>query len=583
MRSREQRGKRTRIALVALGALLMALAVGAGLAYKYADWSPWALKRAQEVGSPRNRWLYWLLARRRPALEPYTRLWLAESELPDMEAVQSLHDLGEYLPDGPLALSAHVALARYYAGIESPQTVVQYEAALAIDDRADIRLELARYLETQAAARSAYSHYLQLLGPNRPDAFVGARRTAPNSTVLAQDLLRRGYLNDVVDVLYRVGGCEAYCLRAEAFQRLGRAAEASATAAMCAECSETRDATGSGDATPDTQAAATPLELWNKTWALEEAADYAALLSIYLDLATTGSVYADDAAYRALILSRRLEDSATEAKSLRLLAETQPSWLAYRVSGELPLCVRDDFPAEAVSDLTAGTMARVVALDELVLPELAHQELRLTALVSETPEVLQRMAQELLTRGYTTEAWSLASAYLRRDRCAPRAFWELAYPRPHEEAVQSAAQAEGVDEALLWAVMRQESAYQPEIVSWAGARGLMQIMPFTHEEYCEAGEAPCAPGSSFIPDYNIRMGAAHLRKGREYYDGDLELAVLAYNAGPGNVDQWLADPNVHDRDDLLRLAWFGETREYLQRVMLDRLVYQALYGATDSE
>jgi soluble lytic murein transglycosylase len=79
------------------------------------------------------------------------------------------------------------------------------------------------------------------------------------------------------------------------------------------------------------------------------------------------------------------------------------------------------------------------------------------------------------------------------------------------------------------------------------------------------------------------MGAAHLRKYREYYDGDLELAVLAYNAGPGNVDQWLAVLNVHDRDDLLRLAWFGETREYLQRVMLDRLVYQALYGATDSE
>jgi hypothetical protein len=199
----------------------MALAVGAGLAYKYADWSPWALKRAQEVGSPRNRWLYWLLARRRPALEPYTRLWLAESELPDMEAVQSLHDLGEYLPDGPLALSAHVALARYYAGIESPQTVVQYEAALAIDDRADIRLELARYLETQAAARSAYSHYLQLLGPNRPDAFVGARRTAPNSTVLAQDLLRRGYLNDVVDVLYRVGGVRGLLLTRGGFSAPG--------------------------------------------------------------------------------------------------------------------------------------------------------------------------------------------------------------------------------------------------------------------------------------------------------------------------------------------------------------------------
>jgi soluble lytic murein transglycosylase len=81
-----------------------------------------------------------------------------------------------------------------------------------------------------------------------------------------------------------------------------------------------------------------------------------------------------------------------------------------------------------------------------------------------------------------------------------------------------------------------------------------------------------------VPEFSIQMGAAHLREYLTQYDEEVELALMAYNAGSGNLNEWLADPNVHDRDDLLRLAWFGETREYLERVMLDQLVYRTLYG-----
>ena len=96
--------------------------------------------------------------------------------------------------------------------------MTHYQAALEIDDRVDLRLELASYLEEQAVPAAAYQQYLAALGKDRADAFVGARRTAPTVEALARDLLAGGYLTDVIDVLYGVPGCDAHCLRAEAFR-----------------------------------------------------------------------------------------------------------------------------------------------------------------------------------------------------------------------------------------------------------------------------------------------------------------------------------------------------------------------------
>ncbi len=568
---------------VALSIALVAIACCVGLlsvVYRRADWPRWALARAREASAPWNHHLYALLARRYPALAPYLRLWAAEGALPTMDSVQALRDLAEYQPDGPVALQAHVALARYYADLESPETIAEYNAALAIDERTDIRLELAWYLEDEGATSSAYTQYLKIIDDGRHDAFVGARRTATNALTLARDLIDRGHAYDALDALYGVADCQAYCLRAEAYRRVGQYDDAAAMSPLCAACPDQAVAT-SGQAgssgTSEAPSAASPIDLWKETWALEENADYAAALPIYLQVATTDSIYADDAAYRAWVLARRAGDAEASATALALLGQTQPSWLAQRATGTLQLCIGTDYPAEAVDGLAAPVLARVSALDELGLDDLAHQELRLAALVSEQPEMIQRMAQELLGRGYTTEAWSLASAYLRREACAPRAMWTLAYPRPYEELVLSSSEANGVDPALVWAVMRQESAYSPEVVSVAGAKGLMQIMPATQSSYCQSGRAPCAPGASFVPEANIAMGAMHLRTYLDYYGGDVELAVLAYNAGPTNVDEWLADPHVADRDDLLRLVGFGETREYLERVLRDRLIYAELY------
>jgi soluble lytic murein transglycosylase len=192
------------------------------------------------------------------------------------------------------------------------------------------------------------------------------------------------------------------------------------------------------------------------------------------------------------------------------------------------------------------------------------------------------VTQELALEGYVSEAQAAAEAYINAHGRAALAFWQLSYPRPYSVTVQAAATEYGVDPLLIWAVMREESRYDPEADSYVGARGLMQVMPSTQEWIAEQLGEEIAPGDAYDPQTNIRMGAWFLRFLSDHFQGDLDLVIAAYNGGAGSVDSWLADPLVSNRDDLLRWIGFGETREYLARVSLSYRVYRELY-AQDSD
>jgi soluble lytic murein transglycosylase-like protein len=102
------------------------------------------------------------------------------------------------------------------------------------------------------------------------------------------------------------------------------------------------------------------------------------------------------------------------------------------------------------------------------------------------------------------------------------------------ELVEAAARRQSLDPALLRAVMRQESAFNPCAVSIKGALGLMQLMPATARELHVA--------DVFNPEQNIRAGAAYLKQLLDRYSGDLRLALVGYNAGPGRADQPVGAP-----------------------------------------
>ncbi len=135
---------------------------------------------------------------------------------------------------------------------------------------------------------------------------------------------------------------------------------------------------------------------------------------------------------------------------------------------------------------------------------------------------------------------------------------------------------------IIHAIARQESQFDRAIVSHAGARGLMQLMPGTARETAgKLGLAYSRDALTQDTDYNIQLGSTYFQKLLNYYGGSYPLAVAAYNAGAGNVNKWLAangDPrsgSVSMVDWVERIPIF-ETKNYVQRVLENAVVYDLL-------
>jgi len=137
------------------------------------------------------------------------------------------------------------------------------------------------------------------------------------------------------------------------------------------------------------------------------------------------------------------------------------------------------------------------------------------------------------------------------------------------------------DPAILHAVVRQESAFDTEAVSHAGARGLMQLMPQTALRVARRLNMSYSRNRlTHDPTYNLRLGQAYLADMLYEYDGSLILALAAYNAGPVRVERWLQNygdpgPSIYDAIDWAESIPFTETRNYVQRVLENLAVYRS--------
>lgn len=142
---------------------------------------------------------------------------------------------------------------------------------------------------------------------------------------------------------------------------------------------------------------------------------------------------------------------------------------------------------------------------------------------------------------------------------------------------------QGTNWTFIHAISRQESQFAMNAISHAGARGLMQLMPLTARE--QAGKMGLEyDGQALFSDagYNLMLGDGYFRRMLEYYGGSYPLAVAAYNAGPGNVNKWLranGDPRTGSADwiEWIEKIPLPETRNYVQRVLENAVVYEAMY------
>lgn len=156
--------------------------------------------------------------------------------------------------------------------------------------------------------------------------------------------------------------------------------------------------------------------------------------------------------------------------------------------------------------------------------------------------------------------------------------YKLFYQQQYGEQVHKYATEFGVEEPLVFAVIRTESGFRADVESSAGAQGLMQLMPSTFDWLQESleGQVIYTTDSLKDPDINIRYGTYLLSVLLNKY-GNRQTAVAAYNAGTTTVDGWLQDPNISPDGITLTNIPYEETATYVERVGNAYELYQKLY------
>ncbi len=285
---------------------------------------------------------------------------------------------------------------------------------------------------------------------------------------------------------------------------------------------------------------------------------------------------------RAYYWLARAQTDANAALATRALAASLPTTyygqLAAREAGQ-----PDDVILTRIAALRdpPGMQA---ALEELEGTELAH-----AAVVLVSWQDPRRAADFLhqLSMLYTTAADRAAVARIALRLGVPDMAVQAARLAGRDGAALAQSgwpmpvhpQPGPVSSSLVLAIMRQESSFDPGAVSPAGAHGLMQLMPGTASQVARAQHVQ--PGPLSDPAINMRLGTAYLGTLLAQFGGSQPYAIAAYNAGPRRVHEWVAangDAAAGDADamvDWIELIPFAETRNYVQRVLENMLVYRA--------
>lgn len=260
----------------------------------------------------------------------------------------------------------------------------------------------------------------------------------------------------------------------------------------------------------------------------------------------------DPASYYAILASRRLHESA---------------WT--------PSASSDSVPHLADVDLA---IARAALLEQLGMDAEARFEYdALESQAPTSPERLVATAAALRGAGQAVRSIRLANRIVNQGARDARSY-RLLYPVLDRQQITDAAHAHALDPGLIAGLIRQESSFNPNAVSVAGARGLMQVLPSVGEQLARAAKYPLwDPVLLFDPDVNVQLGTAHLA-GAFAQDSIAARVLAAYNAGAARIDRWGSKAGVSDPEVFAERIPFAETRDYVRVVQRNAVLYDALYS-----
>jgi len=305
----------------------------------------------------------------------------------------------------------------------------------------------------------------------------------------------------------------------------------------------------------------------------------------YLDDFPEGRRWAEAGFWAGWILAEA-GDTASAAPLLERILEEDPfSYYALEAATILGRSYPGELaegPVLAESPWVASGLERLDLMEEAGLEEALgiHVEALVTRAGGDGPEAMYPLAEGLILRGRTIEGINLGWAMVREGEGWNARLLRILYPFPSREMVEREALEWGLDPLLMAGLIRQESAWDRDIVSSAGAVGLMQVMPPTGRQLARAiGPAGFSTESLETPEVNLHLGGRFLRDMLDRFGPELPLVLSAYNAGPSRAQRWRTFPEAPDRLRFTERIPFTETRGYVKNVTRNLALYRALYAA----
>ena len=263
--------------------------------------------------------------------------------------------------------------------------------------------------------------------------------------------------------------------------------------------------------------------------------------------------------------------AAAERRWRKIIAESPLSYYAQLSARRLKAALwAPPAGADTAAHVPAvdSVLTRIALLEELGMDVEARFEL--------LPAQAAVVAQALIAAGQPSRALRVALRALNTTDSS-RALLRAAFPVVHGDALVEESKRNDLDPALVAGLIRQESSFNPNAVSAAGARGLMQLMPDVGAAIARGRNYPIwNPALLFDPHVSLELGTAHLATSLSRGDAPVR-ALAAYNAGGSRVARWVRRPGADDSELFAEWIPYTETRDYVRIVQRNAAVYRALY------
>jgi soluble lytic murein transglycosylase len=259
--------------------------------------------------------------------------------------------------------------------------------------------------------------------------------------------------------------------------------------------------------------------------------------------------------------------------------EEDPSDFLAQIPEPSPLRAFDEPIPESAADRWAKAQAlRIIAFDAS-----AELELKNAYFATSSPRFLLEAAQAAFDQGHFAAGMSygriiLPSFESRKISDAPMAVWKILYPLPYEAALRREAARNDFDPMFAAGLIRQESTFQADIVSYANAIGLMQVLPKTGKLLAKQLKIRYNKKLLYDANYNLQLGMLYIAN-LVRLTGAPEYAAAAYNAGEDRIALWKSERNYEEIPELVESIPFTQTREYVQIVLRNAAVYRMIYGS----